>query len=158
MTTICLTQCNTSPLHRVDQVVDCGLWNVGPLLFQWLCEVSGYWQELEYAVVYTDPEHPKYAQWGNMPGEYVGHARTGMFQLPGIVYRSLQHRTVHYHAATRVRASFVGFFDTRCQIDTVKTVPVPKRCLNRYLQKLPINIGLAISTKHMGRFHRQGLD
>ncbi len=23
-----LTQCNTSPLHRVDQVVDCGLWNV----------------------------------------------------------------------------------------------------------------------------------
>ncbi len=32
-TTICLTQCNTSPSHRVDQVVDCGLWNVGPLLF-----------------------------------------------------------------------------------------------------------------------------
>ncbi len=26
-------KCNTSPLHRVDQVVDCGLWNVGPLLF-----------------------------------------------------------------------------------------------------------------------------
>ncbi|KAL0150557.1 hypothetical protein M9458_054150, partial [Cirrhinus mrigala] len=26
--------CNTSPLHRVDQVVDCGLWNVGPLLFK----------------------------------------------------------------------------------------------------------------------------
>ena len=25
VTTICLTQCNTSPLHRVDQVVDCGL-------------------------------------------------------------------------------------------------------------------------------------
>ncbi len=33
VTTICPTQCNTSPLHRVDQVVDCGLWNVGPLLF-----------------------------------------------------------------------------------------------------------------------------
>ncbi len=33
VTTICLTQCNTSPSHRVDQVVDCGLWNVGPLLF-----------------------------------------------------------------------------------------------------------------------------
>ncbi len=27
--TICLTQCNTSPSHRVDQVVDCGLWDVG---------------------------------------------------------------------------------------------------------------------------------
>ncbi len=33
VTTICLTQYNTSPLQRVDQVVDCGLWNVGPLLF-----------------------------------------------------------------------------------------------------------------------------
>ncbi len=33
VTTICLTQCNTSPSHRVDQVVDCGLWNVGLLLF-----------------------------------------------------------------------------------------------------------------------------
>ncbi len=31
--TICLMQCNTSPSHRVDQVVDCGLWDVGPLLF-----------------------------------------------------------------------------------------------------------------------------
>ncbi len=26
--TICLMQCNTSPWHRVDQVVDCGLWNM----------------------------------------------------------------------------------------------------------------------------------
>ncbi len=33
VTTICLTQCNTSPSHRVDQVVYCGLWNVAPLLF-----------------------------------------------------------------------------------------------------------------------------
>ena len=36
VTTICLTQCNASPAHRVDQVVDCGLWNVGPLFF-WIC-------------------------------------------------------------------------------------------------------------------------
>ncbi len=33
VTTICLTQCNTSPSHRVNQVVDRGLCNVGPLLF-----------------------------------------------------------------------------------------------------------------------------
>ncbi len=33
VTTICLTQYNTSASHRVDQVVDCGLCNVGPLLF-----------------------------------------------------------------------------------------------------------------------------
>ncbi len=46
VTTICLTQCNTSPSHRVGQVVDCGLWNVGPLLLNGLCEVAGYWQEL----------------------------------------------------------------------------------------------------------------
>ncbi len=32
VTTICLTQCNTSTLHIFDQVVDCGLRNVGPLL------------------------------------------------------------------------------------------------------------------------------
>ncbi len=33
VTTICFTQCSTSPSHRVDQVVDCGLWDVDPLLF-----------------------------------------------------------------------------------------------------------------------------
>ncbi len=26
VTTICLMQCITSPLHKVDQVVDCGMW------------------------------------------------------------------------------------------------------------------------------------
>jgi len=30
--TIFLTQCNTAPSFKVDQVVDCGLWNVGALL------------------------------------------------------------------------------------------------------------------------------
>ncbi len=34
---------------------------------QWLCEVAGYWQELEHAVVYGDPEHPKHAQWVTYP-------------------------------------------------------------------------------------------
>ncbi len=100
MTTICLTQCNTSPSHRVDQVVD--LWPVEcwstPL--QWLCEVAGYWQELEHAVVYADPEHPKHAQWVTCPVSMVAMQELGCFQLPGIVYRSLQHGAVHYHAAT----------------------------------------------------------
>ncbi len=27
----------------------------------------------------------------------------------------------------------LGFFRYQCQIDTFKKVPVPKRCLNRYL-------------------------
>jgi hypothetical protein len=34
-----------------------------PNLLQWLCEVSGYWRELEHAVVHVDPEHSKQAQW-----------------------------------------------------------------------------------------------
>ncbi len=29
---------------------------------QWLCEVAGYGQVLEHAVVYSDTEHPKDAQ------------------------------------------------------------------------------------------------
>ncbi len=48
--TICLTQCNTSPLHRVDQVVDCGLWNVG-LLFNGcvkLLDIGRNWNMLSY--------------------------------------------------------------------------------------------------------------
>ncbi len=38
---------------------------------------------------------------GDMSGEYAGMEELGCFQLPGIVYRSLQHGAVHYHAATR---------------------------------------------------------
>ena len=33
VTSICLMHRDTSPSHRVDQAVDCGLWNVVPLLF-----------------------------------------------------------------------------------------------------------------------------
>ncbi len=28
---------------------------------------AGYWQELEHAAVYIDPEHPKHAQWVTCP-------------------------------------------------------------------------------------------
>ncbi len=38
-------------LHRVDQVVDCGLWNVGPLLFNGcvkLLDVGRNWNTLLY--------------------------------------------------------------------------------------------------------------
>ncbi len=89
VTTICLTQCNTSPSHRVDQVVDCGLCWSTPL--QCLCEVAGYWQELEHAVVYADPEPLKHAQWVTCPVSMLAMQELGCFQLPGIVFRSLQH-------------------------------------------------------------------
>ena len=58
---------------------------------QWLCEVAGYWQELEHAVVYADPEHPKHAQWVTCPVSMLAMQELGCFQFPGIVYRSLQH-------------------------------------------------------------------
>ncbi len=80
----------------------CWLWPVEywstPL--QWLCEVAGYWQKLENAVVYADPKHPKYAQWVTCPVSMLAMQELGCVQLPGIVYRSLQHGAMHYHAAT----------------------------------------------------------
>ena len=88
--TICLMQCNTPPSHRVDQVVDCSLWNVGPLLFNGCAKFAGYWQELEHAGVYTNPEHPKHAQWVTCPVSMLAMQELGCFQLPGIVYIALQ--------------------------------------------------------------------
>ncbi len=58
VTTICLTQCNTSPSHRVDQVVDCGLRNVGPHLFNGcvkLLEVGRKWNTLSYMPIQSIP-------------------------------------------------------------------------------------------------------
>ncbi len=58
VTTICLTQCNTSPSHRVDQVVDCGLWNVGPLLFNScakLLDIGRNWNTLLYTPIQSFP-------------------------------------------------------------------------------------------------------
>jgi len=66
------------------------------MLVQWLCEVAGYWQELEHAVVYADPEHPKHAQWVTCPVSMLAMQELGCFQLPGIVYRSLQHEVMDY--------------------------------------------------------------
>ncbi len=58
VTNFCLTQCNTSPSHRVDQVVDCGLWNVGPLLFNGgakLLDIVRNWNTLLYTPVQSIP-------------------------------------------------------------------------------------------------------
>ncbi len=58
VTTICLVQCNTSPLHRVDQVVDCGLWNVGPLLFNGcakLLDIVWNWNTVSYMPIQSIP-------------------------------------------------------------------------------------------------------
>ncbi len=58
VTTICLTQCNTSPSHRVDQVVDCGLWNVGPLLFNGcvkMLDIGRNWNTLSNMLIQSIP-------------------------------------------------------------------------------------------------------
>ncbi len=58
VTIICLTQCNTSPLHRVDQVVDCGLWNVDPLLFNGcakLLDIGRKWNTLSNTQIQSIP-------------------------------------------------------------------------------------------------------
>ena len=88
--------CDASPSHRVDQAVECSLWNVVPLL----CEVSEYCQELEHVVLHVDPERPKHAQWMTCLVIMQAMEELGHFQLPGIVYRSLRHGAKHYHAET----------------------------------------------------------
>ncbi len=70
MTTICLKQCNTSS-HRVDQVVDCGLWNVGPLLFNGcakLLDIGRNWNTLSYMPIQSIPNmlngwHVRWVCW-----------------------------------------------------------------------------------------------
>ncbi len=58
VTTIFLTHCNTSPSHRVDRVVDCGLWNVGPLHFNGcvkLLNIGRNWNTLSYMPIQSIP-------------------------------------------------------------------------------------------------------
>ena len=46
VTTICLMQQDKSSSHRVDQAVDCGLWNVVALVFNdcaTLLDIGGNW-------------------------------------------------------------------------------------------------------------------
>ena len=82
-------QSDTSPSHRVDQAVDCGLWNVVPLLFNGCAKLEYTFRELEHAVVHAAPEHPKHAQWVTCLVSMQAMEELGHFQLPGIVYRSL---------------------------------------------------------------------
>ena len=99
VTTICLMQRDTSPSHRVNQAVDCGLWNVVPLLFIGcvkLLDIGGNWN----TIVHIDPEHPKHAQWVTCLVSMQAMEELGHFQIPGIVYRSLPHGAVHYRAET----------------------------------------------------------
>ena len=49
-------QHDTSPLHGVDQAVDCGLWNAVPLLFNGcakILDIGGNWNTLSYTSIQT---------------------------------------------------------------------------------------------------------
>ncbi len=51
-------QCNTSPSQRVDHVVNCGLWNFGPLLFNGcakLLDIGRNWNTLSYTPIQSNP-------------------------------------------------------------------------------------------------------
>ena len=71
-----------------------------PTPLQWLCIAAGYWRELEHTVVHVDPDYLKHAQWVTCLLNMQAMKDLGHFQLSGIVYRSLLHETVHYHAET----------------------------------------------------------
>ena len=60
-----------------------------------LLDIIGNWNTLSY---YLNPEHPKHAQWLTCLVNMQAMEEQGHFQLPEIVFRSLQHGAVHYHA------------------------------------------------------------
>ena len=68
----------TSTSYRVDQAVDCGLWNVVPLLFNGcakLLDIGGTWKTLSYTSIQSNPNMLNaWHLWC-----YAGHGRTGTF-------------------------------------------------------------------------------
>ncbi len=70
VTTIFLTQCNTSPSHRVDQVVHSSSMAVRSC---WILAGTGTRCRIRRS------RASQTCSMGDMSGEYTGHARTGMF-------------------------------------------------------------------------------
>jgi hypothetical protein len=81
------------------ELIDSGLWNVVPSssMAVWSCWI------LAETGTFCRSRRPRASQtcsMGDISGEYASHVRTGHFQVLGIVYRSLRHVAVHYHAET----------------------------------------------------------
>lgn len=87
VTTICLMQYDTSS-HRVDEVVDCDLWNGSPLRF--------YGCGVKFLDVGRHTSWNKHAQWVTCLS-----VQATQEQLAGTVSRYLQRGAMYYHAATR---------------------------------------------------------
>ncbi len=100
VTTICLTQCNTSPSHRVDQVVDCGQCNVCPLLFNGcakLLDIGRNRNALSYTPIQRIPNmlngwHIRWVWWPCKNWD--------VFSFQELCTDPCKHGAVHYHAAT----------------------------------------------------------
>ena len=94
VTTICLKQRDTSPSHRVDQAVDCGMWSHSSSMTvwsSWILAGTGTRRRTRRSTA------SKHTQWVTC---LVRMEELGNFQLPVIVYRSLQIGAVHYRAET----------------------------------------------------------
>ncbi len=82
VTTICLTQCNTSPSHKVDQVVDCGLWSVGSLLFNGCAKLLDIGRNLN-TLSYTPIQSiPNMLNGVTCPVSMLAMQELGCVQLP----------------------------------------------------------------------------
>ena len=75
MATICLMQSDISHSHRVDQAVDCGLWDVVPLLFNGCAKLL----YIDGNCCTCQSRASQTCAMGEMSGEYAGHERTGTF-------------------------------------------------------------------------------
>lgn len=64
-------------------------------LFQWFCEVTGYWQELECAVLQTDDDRSV----ADIFIESADHAKTGIVSSSRKGVQIHEHGSVQYHAA-----------------------------------------------------------
>ena len=90
-------QCDTSPSHRADQAVDCGLWIVVPLLFNGcakLLDIGRNWNTRRSRASQT-------CSMGDMSGEYADHGRTWTFSASGNCVQILMDMgPMHYHTET----------------------------------------------------------
>ena len=88
-----VSSCSATQHRRIVVIVSCGMMSHS----SWLCDISGYWRELKRSVVHVNPEHPKHAQWATCLSMQA-MVELGHFQLPGIVYISVQHMFYDIHA------------------------------------------------------------
>ncbi len=78
VTTICLTQCNTSPSHGVDQVVDCGMLVHSSSMALWSCWILA---GTGTRCCLRRSRASQTCSISDLSSEYAGHPRTGMFSV-----------------------------------------------------------------------------